>query len=314
MEIKIPTEALPCPHLIAGNWVAGEGKLFEIVSPLNGAVIGQGTEATKSEIDQAVSSAKKAQVNWAARPLKERGQVMYRLREILFRDIEKIAQIVSLENGKTLAESRAGILKGIEVLEYAISLPNIDVGGKMEVSKGVSCEYRRTPLGVVANITPFNFPAMVPMWTLPIAIMLGNSYILKPSEKTPLTSILLGEAFVEAGLPDGVLQIVQGGREAVEQILDHPDIAAVGFVGSSKIAKIVYERASKSGKRVIALGGAKNHIILLPDANPDITGRGISDSFTGCAGQRCMAASVLLAVGEVEGLITKVKEDRKSVV
>jgi malonate-semialdehyde dehydrogenase (acetylating)/methylmalonate-semialdehyde dehydrogenase len=166
----------------------------------------------------------------------------------------------------------------------------------MEVSRGVFCEYRREPLGVVAAITPFNFPAMVPMWMIPIALALGNSFIWKPSDKTPLTSMLLAERLKEAGLPKGIFNVVQGGKSTVEAILDHPDIGAVGFVGSTNVAKEIYRRGSHNLKRVLALGGAKNHIFLMPDADPALTARGVADSFTGCAGQRCMAASVLCAV------------------
>ena len=197
-------------------------------------------------------------------------------------------------------------MKGVEVLEFALSLQNSDIGGKLEVSRGVTCEYRREPLGVVANITPFNFPAMVPMWTIPIALALGNAYVWKPSDKTPLTSRLIAHALKEAGLPDGLFTVLQGSAATVDAIIDHPAVKAIGFVGSTKVAKIVYQRGTHLGKRVLALGGAKNHIVLLPDANPEMCGPGISDSFTGCAGQRCMAASVLLAVGEVGRHIEKI--------
>jgi malonate-semialdehyde dehydrogenase (acetylating)/methylmalonate-semialdehyde dehydrogenase len=199
-------------------------------------------------------------------------------------------------------------MKGIEVLEYALSIQNLDLGGKAEVSRGVHCEYRREALGVIANITPFNFPAMVPMWTIPIAIALGNAYVWKPSDKTPLTSLKIANALTEAGLPKGVFTVLHGGAETVDAIIDHPAVKAVGFVGSSKVAKIVYQRATNQGKRALALGGAKNHIVLLPDANSELSGLGISDSFTGCAGQRCMAASVLLAVGNVDNHIQKIIE------
>jgi len=197
-------------------------------------------------------------------------------------------------------------MKGLEVLEFALSLQNMDVGGRMEVSRGVSCEYRRIPLGVVANITPFNFPAMVPMWTIPISLALGNAYIWKPSDKTPLTSIEIAKALKEAGLPDGLFTVLHGGAETVDAIIESPEVKAVGFVGSTKIAKLVYTKTTALGKRALCMGGAKNHIVLLPDANPELAGIGISDSFTGCAGQRCMAASVLLAVGDVEKHISKI--------
>ncbi len=310
-DIQVPEKPTEVTHLIKGKWEAGNSESYSVHSPYSGSIVGEGKGADSSLVDKAVTAANEAQKAWANTPLKERTGVMFKLREILLRDIDKIAKVVSVENGKTLGESKAGIMKGVEVLEYAISLQNLDSGAKMEVSRGVFCEYRREPLGVIANITPFNFPAMVPMWTLPIAITLGNSYVWKPSEKTPLTSLYIGEAFKEAGLPNGVLTILNGGVETVNAIIDHPFVKAIGFVGSSKVAKLVYSRAAALGKRVLALGGAKNHIVLLPDADPEIAGRGISDSFTGCAGQRCMAASVLLAVGDtqkqIDAIVTRAK-------
>ena len=311
-QILFPKESINCPHLIGGEFVTGTGEKKDIFSPYNGLAVGQYQNATGSEVNSAVKAAKIAFKDWSNAPLKERTKIMFKFREILIRDIERTAQIISLESGKTLNESRGGIMKGIEVLEYALSLQNLDNGGKMEVSRGVHCEYRREPLGVVASITPFNFPAMVPMWTIPISITLGNAYVWKPSEKTPLTATAIAKALDEAGLPKGVLTILNGDANVVNQIIEHKDIKAVGFVGSSKIAKLVYTRATSLGKRALCLGGAKNHIILLPDANPEIAGTGIADSFTGCAGQRCMAASVLLAVGDVEKQIQKIKERAKA--
>lgn len=304
--IQVPEKSKEVTVFINGKWESGNGEDYSVYSPYNGSVVGQGKAADSAMVSKAIEAADVAQKAWAQTPLKERTGVMFKLREILLRDIEKISEVVSIESGKTLPESKAGVMKGIEVLEYAISLQNLDSGARMEVSRGVFCEYRRVSLGVIANITPFNFPAMVPMWTLPIAITLGNSYVWKPSDKTPLTSLLIGEAFKEAGLPNGVLTILNGGVETVNSIIDHPLVKAVGFVGSSKIAQLVYARAASLGKRVLALGGAKNHIVLLPDADPEIAGRGISDSFTGCAGQRCMAASVLLAVGDVDKQIAAI--------
>ncbi len=299
-------------NFVGGEWVSAQGEALSVMSPYFGKEVGRVYCSTTEDVDKAVQAAKTAAKDWGELPLKNRTQVMFRFREILLRDIEEIAHTVSLENGKTLGESRAGIMKGIEVLEFALSLQNSDAGGRMEVSRGVSCEYRREPLGVVASITPFNFPAMVPMWTLPIAITLGNAFVWKPSEKTPMTSLHIANALKEAGLPDGILTIVQGDRVAVESVVDHPDVNAVSFVGSTKIARLVYTRATANGKRCLALGGAKNHIVLLPDADPEMSGIGISDSFTGCAGQRCMAASVLLAVGPVDHIIEKIKERAES--
>jgi malonate-semialdehyde dehydrogenase (acetylating)/methylmalonate-semialdehyde dehydrogenase len=299
-------------NFIGGQWIKGSGDKIDITSPYYGKIIGHTYASNKNDVKKAVEAAKQAQPQWGKLSHKARAQVLFNFRNILIRDIEKISQVISLENGKTLAESRAGIMKGVEVLEYALSLQNADSQAKMEVSSGVFCEYRRRPLGIVASITPFNFPAMVPMWTIPIAIALGNAYIWKPSEKTPLTAKYIVGAFSEAGLPDGILSVIQGASEAVNAIIDHQDVEAISFVGSTKVAEIVYKRATHLGKRCLALGGAKNHIILLPDADPEISGVGISDSFTGCAGQRCMAASVLLAVGDCDHIIKEIQKRAES--
>jgi malonate-semialdehyde dehydrogenase (acetylating)/methylmalonate-semialdehyde dehydrogenase len=297
---------LTCPNLIGGAWTEGREGKQDIVSPHTGAKIGDISVPSREQIDGAIKAAAAAQADWARLPIKERSKVLFNFRNILLRDLDAISALKSSESGKTLAEGKAGLLKGIEVLEFALSLQNLDLGGRLEISRGVSCEYRREPLGVVANITPFNFPAMVPMWTIPIALALGNAYVWKPSDKTPLTAKPIADALTEAGLPAGLMTVLHGGEATVNAIIDHPLVKAVGFVGSTKIAKIVYQRGTALGKRVLALGGAKNHIILLPDANPDLSGTGISDSFTGCAGQRCMAASVLLAVGDVSHHIEKI--------
>ncbi len=314
MSVKIPGAPIQVENFVNGKFQNASGAAMTVLSPYNGKVIGEMKATTAAEVDTAAKAAKKAQAEWANVPLKERTKVMFNFRQVLMRDLDEISHVKSSESGKSFAEGKAGLMKGIEVLEFAIALQNMDLGGKAEVSRGVSCEYRREPLGVVANITPFNFPAMVPMWTIPIALTLGNAYIWKPSEKTPLTSLRIAAALKEAGLPDGLFQVLQGGRETVEAIIDHKDVKAIGFVGSTAVAKAVYERGTRQGKRVLALGGAKNHIVLLPDANPELSGMGISDSFTGCAGQRCMAAAVLLAVGDVDKHIAKIVERAQSLV
>ncbi len=306
MTLKIPQELISCSNFINGQWVKGDKGLLGIVSPYNGKKIGEVSLPSLEQISDALKKAQAAQLEWGRTPMKERARVLFNFRNILMRDIDKIAHIKSSESGKTFDEGKAGLMKGIEVLEYALSLQNMDVGGRMEVSRGVSCEYRRIPLGVVVNITPFNFPAMVPMWTIPIALALGNAYVWKPSDKTPLTSMEIANALSEAGLPAGLFTVLHGGAETVDAIIEAPEVKAVGFVGSTKVAKLVYTKATSLGKRALCLGGAKNHIVLLPDASPDLAGVGISDSFTGCAGQRCMAASVLLAVGEVDKHIDKI--------
>lgn len=310
---QMPKAPLSCPHMINGRPISGEGEPLTIDSPYYGQTIGELRCASKKEVELAIRQAKRAQAEWATTPIKERSQVLYRFRELLLAQIDELSMGISLESGKTLGEAQAEIKKGVEVLEFAASIQNLDLGGKKEVSRGVFCEYRREPLGVIANITPFNFPAMVPMWTIPIAIVLGNAYIWKPSEKTPLTAVRLAELFHQAGLPEGLFQVVHGQAQTVDAIIEHPDIKALGFVGSTKIAKLLYQKATAQGKRALCLGGAKNHIVLLPDATPELAGPGISDSFTGCAGQRCMAASVLLAVGNVEKHLMAIEERAKSI-
>lgn len=313
-QVNIDREPLVGVNFMNGKCSQGAGKNVEVISPYTGSSCGELYFSEAEDIQKIVQGAKEAQKAWALTPLKTRSQIFFKFRKNLLREQDEISQIISLESGKTLPEAKAGLMKGIEVLEYALSLQNADVGGKLEVSRGVFCEYRREPLGVVASITPFNFPAMVPMWTMSIAMVLGNAYIWKPSEKTPFTAIFLAEALKEAGLPEGILSIVQGDRVAVESLIDHPEVKAVAFVGSTKIAKLVYTRATSHGKRALCLGGAKNHIILLPDADLEVSGIGISDSYTGCAGQRCMAASVLLAVGDVDKHIEQIKKRSESLV
>ncbi|MBC7753873.1 MAG: aldehyde dehydrogenase family protein [Moraxellaceae bacterium] len=317
MKAQLPAEKIIAHSMIHGEWVPGRGDHFSVRSPYNHQIIGEVTCPDAEQIDLAVKAAAAAQKEWAAVSMKERAKILFQFRHILMRDLDKISHIKASESGKTFEEGKAGLMKGIEVLEYALSLQNLDTGGRMEVSRGVSCEYRREPLGVILNITPFNFPAMVPMWTIPINLALGNAYVWKPSEKTPLTSVAMANALSEAGLPKGLMTVLHGGASTVEKLIDHPLIKAIGFVGSTSIAKKVYDRGTQLGKRVLALGGAKNHIILLPDASTDISGSSIADSFTGCAGQRCMAASVLLAVGndpKINQHIEKIKERASSMV
>ncbi|MGZ3723301.1 MAG: aldehyde dehydrogenase family protein [Bdellovibrionales bacterium] len=306
MQTILPSEKIEVHNFINGAWIKGEAGVLAVHSPYNGKLIGEASIPSSVQIQKAISTAAEKQKAWGKAPAKERAQVLFNFRNILLREADTIAHLKSSECGKTFAEAKAGLMKGVEVLEFAIAIQNADLGGKLEVSRGVTCEYRREPLGVVANITPFNFPAMVPMWTIPIALALGNAYVWKPSDKTPLTSKLIANALKEAGLPDGLFTVLQGGAATVDAIIDHPAVKAIGFVGSTKVAKIVYQRGTQLGKRVLALGGAKNHIVLLPDASPELCGIGISDSFTGCAGQRCMAASVLLAVGDVEKHLAKI--------
>ena len=261
-----------------------------------------------ADVAAIVAAAREPAAAWARTPLKERVRPLARFHELVTQALDELSETVALESGKTEAEGRAGLLRGLEVVEFAQSLPNLDRGGALEVSRGVTCEYRREPLGIVAGIAPFNFPAMVPMWMFPIAITLGNAFILKPSEKVPLTACRLAELMLEAGYAPGLFSLLQGGREAVEALIDHPEVRAVGFVGSTAAARAVHARATSLGKRALCLGGAKNHLIVAPDANEALTVKSIVDSFTGCAGQRCMAGSVMVVVAEAERFVSKVVE------
>ncbi|SEK98985.1 methylmalonate-semialdehyde dehydrogenase [acylating] [Stigmatella aurantiaca] len=305
--VQLPASPIVCRNLVGGEWVSPVGaELLEVRSPYTGGVIGRVPLTPLSGVSPVVEAAKKASVGWQAMGLRERTVHLSRFRALLEKNLERLAHLAASEAGKTVGEARAGLLKGLEVCDFALSLQNLDTGGAMEVSRGVTCEFRREPLGVVAGITPFNFPAMVPMWMIPTALAVGNAFILKPSEKVPLTACALGELMLEAGMPPGVFSLVHGGKEAVQGLLEHPDVKAVGFVGSSAVARRVYAEGAAHGKRVLALGGAKNHLIVVPDADPALTPQAVVDSFTGCAGQRCMAASVLVAVGDVQPLIDEV--------
>ena len=300
MSATQPAPRVPEPvSVIAGQPVVGpEGKSQALISPVDGSRLGTVRLADAALLERTVSAASEAFATWGKTPIKDRVQPLFRFKELVERNIVELSQIVSAENGKLPAESEAGIRKGLEVVEYATSLPQLMTGETLEVSNGVDCSTRRYPLGVVAGITPFNFPAMVPMWMFPIAIACGNTFILKPSEQVPLTPVRLAELFKEAGLPDGVFNVLQGDRSTVEGLLDHQGIQAAAFVGSTPVAKAVYQRGITAGKRVLALGGAKNHLVVMPDADPALTARNIAASAFGCAGQRCMAASVLILVGD----------------
>lgn len=287
---------------------------IEVISPLDGSTLGSIEVSDAAAVDAAVQRSRTAFESWSTTPVKERVQPLFRFKQLVEQNIAELSKLVSDENGKTHGEAEAGIRKGLEVVEYATALPTLGQGGKLEVSRGVDCFTRRYPLGVVTGITPFNFPAMVPLWMIPIAIATGNTFLHKPSEQTPLTPVRLAELLAEAGLPENVYQVVQGDRETVEALLDHPGIAAAAFVGSTKIAKLVYERGIANGKRTLALGGAKNHLVVVPDADPDITAKNVVASATGCAGQRCMAASVLITVGDCSQVLDAIESEMKNVV
>ncbi len=290
-------------NYIDGQLTDHQGNFQDLISPLNGQRISQVPLSAQTALDDAVAAARKAFPGWSGMTMKERVQIFFEYRYLLNKHQEELTYLVHLENGKTLDEAAAEVAKSIELTEFACSLPQIVTGEVMEVSKGVECRTERKPLGVVASITPFNFPNMVPNWTIPNALVLGNCMIMKPSEKVPLSVERLAHILTEAGLPNGVFNVVNGDKDIVDAICNHPYIEAVSFVGSTKIAQIVYQKATHSLKRCVALGGAKNHLLVLPDAQISMTASNIAASMTGCAGQRCMAASAMVGVGAVEPII-----------
>ncbi|MBK0403756.1 CoA-acylating methylmalonate-semialdehyde dehydrogenase [Adhaeribacter sp. BT258] len=301
-------------NYVAGNFINSSAETLEIISPLDGSLLSTVPLSGETELNEAVKAAQQAFPKWSAMPIKERVQIFFRYKTLLEQNLEELTELVHRENGKTLGEARAEVEKAIELTEFACSLPQLVAGEILEVSAGVECRLEKKPIGVVASITPFNFPNMVPHWTIPNALALGNCMILKPSEKVPISANRIAELLTEAGLPAGVFNVVNGAQELVEAICDHPDIAAVSFVGSTNVAKIVYRRATSNLKRCVALGGAKNHIIVLPDANIGLTAAGVAASMSGCAGQRCMAGSAMLGVGPIDNIIEKIVEEAKKII
>ena len=301
-------------NYVAGAFVAPDVPVADVHDPSSGEVIARVPLSSAREVDAAVQSARAAFPAWAATPIKERVQVFFRYKALLERHLDELAALVTEENGKVASEARAEVLKSAELTEFACSLPQIVTGEVLEVSRGVECRVERFPVGVVAAVTPFNFPNMVPNWSIPNAIALGNCLVLKPSELVPLSARRIAELLSEAGLPSGVLQIVHGGQEAVEALCDHPDIGALSFVGSTRVAKIVYRRATASLKRCLALGGAKNHLIVMPDADGEMTAANVVASMSGCAGQRCMAASVMVAVSATDHIVARLAELARAMV
>src|SRR5919109_1778204 len=290
---------------VGGSFVTAPRPLLDVYDPSSGTVISRVPLSAADEVDAAVRCAKAAFPAWSAMPIKERVQVFFRYKALLEKNIDELAALITEENGKIDSEARAEVLKSAELCEFATSLPQITAGEVLEVSRGVECRVERFPVGVVASIAPFNFPNMVPNWTIPNAIALGNCMILKPSELVPLSAGRIAELLREAGLPEGVFNVVHGGQATVEAICDHPGIEAISFVGSTRVAKIVYRRGTANLKRVLALGGAKNHLIVMPDAEPDMTSSNVVASMSGCAGQRCMAASVMMAVGATDHIVDR---------
>jgi malonate-semialdehyde dehydrogenase (acetylating)/methylmalonate-semialdehyde dehydrogenase len=295
-------------HWIGGAFTRGAStRTGSVFNPATGEAQKQVMLAETSDVDAAVSAAAKAFETWGDSSLSQRSKVMFRLRELLCKHEDEMAKLISSEHGKVVEDARGEIIRGREVVEYACGIADVLKGSYSDqVSRGVDVFNFRQPLGVCAGITPFNFPIMVPMWMHPIAIATGNTFILKPSERDPSVSNLIAELYAEAGLPDGVFNVVHGDKTAVDAILDHPDIAAVSFVGSTPIAKYVHEKASATGKRVQALGGAKNHAIVLPDADLEFAANHLTAAAFGSAGQRCMAISVGVAVGDAGDALVEV--------
>ena len=310
MEAATQTRLLD--NYVAGSWTAAspDAEALDVTNPATGEVIARVPLSTASDLDAAVRAAREALPVWRDVSVIERGRRLFALREGLNARREDLARSVTTEMGKTIGDARAEVGRMIEMVEAACAVPTTMQGRILEdVSRGIDAETIRQPVGVCAAIVPFNFPAMVPFWFLPFAIACGNTFILKPSEQVPLTQQIAFEVIEGLDLPPGVVNLVNGGREIVEGILEHPGIDAVSFVGSAPVAKIVYERAAKAGKRVQALGGAKNHMVVMPDAVIDKTVGGIIGSAFGAAGQRCMAGSVVVTVGEAhERLVPALRE------
>lgn len=295
------SDAKTVQNLIGGQWRDSASTRFsDIHNPSTGQVIARSPLASAEETNSVIEAAAAALPAWRETPVVERARIMFRYRDLMAQHFDELAELVTREHGKTLPESRAEVQRGLEMVEFASGVPSLIKGETMaNIAREVDAETMRHPVGVCAGITPYNFPFMVPLWMFPIALTCGNTFVLKPSEKVPLSSIRMGELLVEAGIPDGVFNIVHGDKESVDALLTHPEVAAVSFVGSTKIAKYIYEVGTQHGKRVQSAGGAKNHLIIMPDADVELSVKALAASAYGCAGQRCMAGSVAVAVGSV---------------
>jgi len=309
------TDVAVTSSYVAGRWTALEGTTQQpIINPANGETLATLPYGSASDVDRAARDAHRAWMEWREVPVVDRVQPLYRFKALLEKNVREVATILTRENGKTFEDAQTEVKRGIQMVEVACGMPSLMMGDSLnDVAKGIDCRTIRQPIGVCAGITPFNFPAMVPLWMYPFAIAAGNTFLLKPSERVPMTPTRVVELLLEAGLPAGVIQLVHGGREVVEALLAHPLIKAISFVGSSPVAKIVYKEAAAHGKRVQALGGAKNHLVVMPDADLPQTVDAILGSAFGAAGQRCLAGSVLVPVGEVaEPLLKLLVEKAKA--
>ena len=311
MNAAVTTELKLIGHWIGGELVGGEsGRSGPVFNPATGEQTGEVRFASLDEVDRTVATAKSAFTSWRATSLSKRADLFFRIYQVFDEHRDDLARLLTAEHGKVLSDARGEVQRGLEVIEYVCGIPELLKGDFSEqASTGIDVYSIRQPLGVVAGITPFNFPAMVPMWMWAPAIACGNTFVLKPSEKDPSASIRAAELLKEAGLPDGVFNVVQGDKVAVDSLLEHPDVAAISFVGSTPIARYVYENGTKNGKRVQALGGAKNHMIVLPDADIEMAADAAVSAGYGSAGERCMAVSVVVAVGDVaDSLVQAIKE------
>ncbi|WP_408596934.1 CoA-acylating methylmalonate-semialdehyde dehydrogenase [Limnohabitans sp.] len=299
-------------HFIAGRVAAGtSGRTQDVTNPATGAVTGRVALANASEVDKAVAAAKAAFPAWADQPPLRRARVMFKFLELLNARKDDLARLITAEHGKVFTDAQGEVTRGIDIVEFACGIPQLLKGDFTDqVSTGIDNWTLRQPLGVVAGITPFNFPVMVPMWMFPVAIAAGNSFVLKPSPIDPSPSLFIGELLRQAGLPDGVYNVVQGDKEAVDALLVHPDVKAISFVGSTPIANYIYETGAHHGKRVQALGGAKNHMVVMPDADIEQTVDALIGSAYGSAGERCMAISVAVFVGDVGDKIVPLLRER----
>jgi malonate-semialdehyde dehydrogenase (acetylating)/methylmalonate-semialdehyde dehydrogenase len=310
-----PAHLTPCPLFIGGEWIRPKLAGTPVFNPSTGDVIAECPVGGAAEVNAAVEAAAAAFPAWRDTPVIERARLFFRYRQLVEENFDRLCASISLEHGKTLVEARGSIYRGIENIEYACGAPTLLFGDTLEnIARNVDCETYLQPIGVCAGITPFNFPAMVPLWMFPLAIACGNTFVLKPSEKVPLTSIILAELLEKVGLPKGVLNIVHGGRECVDALLAHPKVRAVSFVGSTPVAKYIHETGTRNGKRVQANGGAKNYVVVMPDADMARTAEALASAAFGCSGERCMAGSTAIAVGKAGAdLLPQIVEAARSI-
>jgi len=300
--------------LINGSFIESETQQWQdIINPATQEVIGRVPFATVQEVDAAIQSAQAAFASWRQTPIQARMRIMLKLQDLIRANMKEIAQVLTAEQGKTLADAEGDIQRGLEVVEHACSVGTLQMGEYVEgVARGVDTYTLQQPLGVCAGITPFNFPAMIPLWMFPMAIVCGNTFVLKPSEQDPLSTMMLVELAIQAGIPAGVLNVVHGGKEVVDRLCTHPDIKAISFVGSTAVGTHVYNLAGQHGKRVQSMMGAKNHVAVMPDANKEQTLNALVGAAFGAAGQRCMALSVAVMVGDSKHWIAELVEKAKT--